>query len=131
MPASRQPGTIWYGSTTRSDVSRRDVESGSRYPAYNPSLRCRSVLFHNEGSGFSGILQEIQRVFKNSKLEFVLVRGAERLTNGKRFGVKRAGGAGLFGLIGRNCNQNGSDTHALDGSLNRDDRPMAERSATG
>ena len=59
------------------------------------------------------------------------MRGSERLTDRKRFGVQGAGRAGLFGLIGRNCNQNGSDTHTFDGPLNRDDRPMAERSATG
>ena len=77
------------------------------------------------------MLQQIQRVFEYSKLEFRLVWWAERLTDGKRFGAKRAGGAGLFGLIGRDRNQNGSDTHALDGPLNRDDRPMAERSTAG
>jgi hypothetical protein len=81
-----------------------------------------------DSSGLLGVDQEIERVHENLFMKLGSSGGTQRLAKRESDGVKSPRGPGLPALLRVHGDQHRGNPLHFDGSLQRDDRPMAERS---
>lgn len=82
----------------------------------------------HDSSRFLGMDQEIERIRENLFMKLGGSGGTQGLTKPESDGVKSPRGPGLPALLRVHGDQHGGNPLHFDGSLQRDDRPVAERS---
>ena len=81
-----------------------------------------------DSSGLPGVDQEIERAHENLFMKLGSSGGTQRLAKPESDRVKSPRGPGLPALLRVHGDQHGGNPLHFDGSLQRDDRPVAERS---
>jgi len=107
----------------------RNPKSQIRNP--KSGLRVSGIFLMHDSSRFLGMDQEIERIREDLFMKLGNSGATQGLTKPESDGVKSPRGPGLPALLRVHGDQHGGYPLHFDGSLQRDDRPVAERSTCG